>query len=146
MIINYDKIKKDFFINYAKNLYRIAISPNQEFLVSFGQDGSIFIFETPKKIKKIGKSNEILDEIFKYCYELGKNVSLENTLNEIAVKFGLKNLNTNENMKSVILDEKIGKNKYGINGIPFFIFPNDEVIEGAESPENFLSALEKSIM
>ena len=32
---------------------------------------------------KKGKGNEVLEEIFKYCYENGKNVSLENTLNEI---------------------------------------------------------------
>ena len=48
-----------------------------------------------------------------------------------------------ENMKLVLKDEKIGKNRYGIGGVPFFIFPNDEVIEGAAKPESFINALKQ---
>ena len=94
---------------------------------------------------KIGKGNEILDEIFKYCYELGKNVSLASTLDEIANKFGLYNWNNDENLKLVKNDEIIGKKKYGIGAVPYFIFPNDEVVEGASSPNTFLNALIQSI-
>ena len=90
---------------------------------------------------KKGKGNEVLEEIFKYCYEMGENVSLENTLNKIGNKFGIKDWNNEENMKLVLKDEKIGKNKYGIDGVPYFIFPNDEVIEGASKPESFINAL-----
>ena len=95
--------------------------------------------------KKVGKGSEVLDEIFYYCYELGKNVSLESTLNEIASKFGISNWNTDENLNLVKKDEIIGKKKYGIGAVPYFIFPNDEVVEGASSPENFLKALIQSI-
>ena len=90
---------------------------------------------------KKGKGNEVLDEIFKYCYEMGKNVSIESTLDEIGNKFGIKNWNNDENLKLVLKDEKIGKNHYGIGGVPFFIFPNDEVIEGAAEDKTFLNAL-----
>ena len=38
---------------------------------------------------KNGKGNEVLEELFKYCYEMGKNVSLENTLDEIGNKYGI---------------------------------------------------------
>ena len=38
-------------IGHSNGINRIAISPNQEFIVSVGQDGSIFIFETPKEIR-----------------------------------------------------------------------------------------------
>ena len=41
--------------------------------------------------KKKKKGNEVLEEIFKYCYEMGKNVSDENILNEIGNKFGINN-------------------------------------------------------
>ena len=91
--------------------------------------------------KKIGKGNEVLEEIFKYCYEMGKNASDENTLNEIGKKFGIEEWNNDENLKKVLKDEKIEKNQYCIGGVPFFIFPNDEVIEGAAKPEVFLNAL-----
>jgi predicted DsbA family dithiol-disulfide isomerase len=90
---------------------------------------------------KKGKGNEVLDELFKYCYEMGKNVSIESTLDEIGNKFGIKNWNNDENLKLVLKDEKIGKNHYGIGGVPFFIFPNDEVIEGAAEDKTFLNAL-----
>ena len=90
---------------------------------------------------KKGKGNEVLEELFKYCYEMGKNVSLENTLDEIGNKYGLKNWNNDENLKLVLKDEKIGKKQYGIEGVPFFIFPNDEVIEGAADINKFLNAL-----
>ena len=93
---------------------------------------------------KKGKSNEVLEEIFKYCYEMGKNVSLEETLNEIGNKFNITNWNNDENMKLILKDEKIGKNRYGIGGVPFFIFPNDEVIEGAAKPESFINALKQA--
>ena len=43
--------------------------------------------------KKIGKGCKVLDEIFKYCYELGKNDSDKSALNEIANKFGINNWN-----------------------------------------------------
>ncbi len=95
--------------------------------------------------KKIGKANEILDELFKYCYELGKNVSLESTLNEIAKKYNINNWNNDENLNLVKKDEIIGKKKYGIRAVPYFIFPNDEVVEGASSPNTFLNALIQSI-
>ena len=95
--------------------------------------------------KKVGKAGDVLDEIFKNCYELGKNVSLESSLNEIANKFGIANWNTEENLNLVKKDEIIGKKKYGIGAVPYFIFPNDEVVEGASSPETFLNALIQSI-
>ena len=95
--------------------------------------------------KKLGKGTEVLDEIFKYCYELGKNVSDESILNEIANKFGINNWNNDENLKTVKKDEMIGKKKYGIGAVPYFIFPNDEVVEGASSPETFLNALIQAI-
>ena len=72
---------------------------------------------------------------------MGKNVSIESTLDEIGNKFGIKNWNNDENLKLVLKDEKIGKNHYGIGGVPFFIFPNDEVIEGAAEDKTFLNAL-----
>ena len=38
-------------IGHSNGINRVAISPNQEFIVSVGQDGSIFIFETPVEIR-----------------------------------------------------------------------------------------------
>ncbi len=70
---------------------------------------------------------------------------MENTLNEIGKKYGIEEWNNDENLKKVLKDEKIGKNQYGIGGVPFFIFPNDEVVEGAAKPEIFLNALKQAL-
>ena len=94
--------------------------------------------------KKIGKSNEVVDDLFLALYEQGKNVSDENTLNEIANKFGITNWNTEDNLKTAKNDELIGKKTYGIKSVPYFIFPDDEVVEGSSDPETFLKALEKA--
>ncbi len=94
--------------------------------------------------KKVGKGNEIVEELFLALYEQGKNVSIESTLNEIANKFGITNWNTEENLKAAKNDELIGKKQYGIKSVPYFIFPDDEVVEGSSDPDTFLKALEKA--
>ena len=38
-------------LGHSTTINRIAISPNQEFIVSVGADGSIFLFETPMEIR-----------------------------------------------------------------------------------------------
>ena len=70
---------------------------------------------------------------------------MENTLNESGKKYGIEEWNNDENLKKVLKDEKIGKNQFGIGGVPFFIFPNDEVVEGAAKPEIFLNALKQAL-
>ena len=92
----------------------------------------------------MGKCNEVVEDLFLSLYEQGKNVSIESTLNEVANKYGITDWNTEENLKLAKDDEKIGKKKYGIKEVPYFIFPNDEVVEGSSDPETFLKALEQA--
>ena len=94
--------------------------------------------------KKVGKSNEIVEELFLSQYEQGKNVSIESTLNEIANKYGIINWNTEENLKTAKDDDKIGRKKYGIKSVPFFIFPEDEVIVDNFDIETYKNALEQA--
>ena len=65
-------------------------------------------------------------------------------ITEVANKYGITDWNTEENLKLAKDDEKIGKKKYGIKEVPYFIFPNDEVVEGSSDPETFLKALEQA--
>ena len=131
---NWTKQLKSIGKKYGANFNDWKIWPNTLL-------GHKLIMEANKK----GKGNEILEEVFKYCYEMGKNVSQEKTLNGIGNKFGITDWNNDENLKLVLLDEKKGKKQYGINGVPFFIFPNNEVIEGAAKPEMFLQALIQAV-
>ena len=131
---NWTKELKSIGKKYGANFNDWKIWPNTLL-------GHKLIMEANKK----GKGNEVLEEVFKYCYEMGKNVSQEKTLNEIGNKFVITDWNNDENLKLVLLDEKKGKKQYGINGVPFFIFPNNEVIEGAAKPEMFLQALIQAV-
>lgn len=94
---------------------------------------------------KIGKGEEVLDEIFKYCYEEGENVSLEETLNKIAKKFDIQNWNVNDNHKKVKIDDQTGKRTYDISGVPYFII-GKYVLEGAQPPKAFISTFNKLIL
>ena len=94
--------------------------------------------------KKVGKCNEIVEELFISEYEHGKNISIESTLNNIAKQYGINNWNTEENFKIAKNDDQIGKKKYGIKSVPFFLFPNDEVVDNSGDIETFLNALEKA--
>ena len=93
---------------------------------------------------EVGKANEVLEKIFESCYELGKNVSLESTLNEIANEFCIKDWNNKKNMEKALNDDRRGKDELRISGVPYFIFPNDKVINGAAAKSSFLNALNNS--
>ena len=93
---------------------------------------------------EVGKSKEVLEKIFESCYELGKNVSLESTLNEISNEFGIKDWNNKKNREKALNDDRYGKEELNIGGVPYFIFPNDKVINGAAAKQSFLIALNNS--
>lgn len=94
---------------------------------------------------KQNKGEEVLDEIFNYCYEQGENVSLKETLDKIAKKFELNsNWDCNENQTCVNNDDKVGKEEYGIGGVPFFMI-GKYALEGAQPPKAFLAALNRLI-
>ena len=95
--------------------------------------------------KKVGKVHEIVEELFLSAYEKGKNVSIESTLNEIAEKYGITDWNNEENLKVALEDDKIGKKKYSITSVPFFILPEDEVIVDNFDLETYKEALEKAL-
>ena len=94
--------------------------------------------------KKVGKSLEILDELFLMQYEQGKNVSIESTLNEVANKHGISNWNTEENLKTAKEDDKIGRKRYSITSVPFFLFPGDEAIVDDFNIETYKNTLEQA--
>ena len=91
---------------------------------------------------KIGKGEEVLDELFKKTYEEGENISLKENLDKVAQKFGITEWDTEENKKSVIRDDQTGKRTYDIEGVPYFIIGKN-ALEGAQPPKAFLSALNK---
>jgi predicted DsbA family dithiol-disulfide isomerase len=90
-----------------------------------------------------GCGEEVLDEIFKYCYEEGRNVSDYETLEEIAKKYGLSSWRTKDMEYKVNQDDQHAKNELNIGGVPYFIFAQKEALEGAQDPSTFYEAFEK---
>jgi predicted DsbA family dithiol-disulfide isomerase len=90
-----------------------------------------------------GCGEEVLDEVFKYCYEEGRNVSDPGTLEEIAKKYGLSSWRTKDIENKVNQDDLYGKNNLNIGGVPYFIFAQNEALEGAQDPSAFYEAFEK---
>ena len=90
----------------------------------------------PKGEEKVGEGRKILPStsecnaaIFNAMYECGANVSLVDTLVTIGVeKLGITNtellrshLETNAGSKAVMSEIQLGRNKYNIGGVPYFI-------------------------
>ena len=105
---------------------------------------SLLCHKLISEAKKVGKCNEVVEELFLSEYELGKNVSIESTLNEIANKYGITNWNTEENLKTAKEDDKIGRKRYSITSVPFFLFPNDEVIVDNFDLDTYKETLEQA--
>ena len=94
--------------------------------------------------EKINKGEEVLHELFVKQYQEGQNVSLEDTLNKVALKFNITNWNTDNNQNSVINCDKYGKS-IGIHSVPLFIFDGNIKIEGSGNPDTFCECLEKCL-
>lgn len=98
---------------------------------------------------KYGKMKEMTEALFAAYFTDSKNVSDKETLANIAVVIGLdkeealKALNSDAYGKEVRADEEEGS-KLGVNSVPFFVFNRKFAVSGAQSPEAFLSVLEKA--
>ena len=95
------------------------------------------------KASEEGCGEAVLDDIFEYCYEKGRNVSDSATLEEIAAKNGVTNWRTKQMECIVNKDDLYGKNDLSIEGVPYFIFAQKEALEGAQDTSTFYEAFEK---
>jgi len=96
-----------------------------------------------------GKMKEMTEALFAAYFTDSKDVSDKETLANIAVVIGLdkeealKALNSDAYGKEVRADEEEGS-QLGVNSVPFFVFNRKFAVSGAQSPETFLSVLEKA--
>ena len=99
--------------------------------------------------KTKGLGNEAKEQLLKAFFIDGKNIDDDQTLTGIGSLIGLdpdeveKLLSSNAYEEAVRQDEMQAQN-LGINGVPFFVFNNKYAVSGAQSPDTFLQALEKS--
>ena len=98
--------------------------------------------------KAEGKANELSERILKAYFVDSLNISDHKTLASLAGEVGL---DSNEALK-VLASDKYGAevrrdeenaSRFGITGVPYFIFNDKYAVSGAQPPEVFLDVLEK---
>eukprot|EP00826_Nyctotherus_ovalis_P005857 TRINITY_DN11335_c0_g1_i6.p2 TRINITY_DN11335_c0_g1~~TRINITY_DN11335_c0_g1_i6.p2 ORF type:complete len:149 (+),score=42.39 TRINITY_DN11335_c0_g1_i6:70-516(+) len=94
--------------------------------------------------QKVDKAEDALNDIFSLCYEEGKNVSDPKVLEEVAGKYGIGDeWKSEETKKKVQATDNYAKTDLNIHGVPYFIFGDKGVLEGAHNPEDFKKLLSK---
>lgn len=99
--------------------------------------------------KTKGKGDDAEEQLFKAYFTDGKNTADHETLLELGSQIGI---DTNE-LKTVLegteFSDEVRKDIYeaqqvGARGVPFFVLDRKYAVSGAQQPETFLGALEKS--
>ena len=99
--------------------------------------------------KTQGKGDDAEEQLFKAYFTDGKNTADHQTLIELGAGIGL----DVEELKSVLESNRFSDNvrkdiyeaqQVGARGVPFFVMDRKYAVSGAQQPETFLGALEKS--
>jgi len=99
--------------------------------------------------KTQGKGDDAEEQLFKAYFTDGKNTADHETLLELGAVIGL----DVEELKSVLESNRFSDNvrkdiyeaqQVGARGVPFFVLDRKYAVSGAQQPETFLGALEKS--
>jgi predicted DsbA family dithiol-disulfide isomerase len=99
--------------------------------------------------KSLGLADQAEESLFAAHLSQGKNIDDRETLIQIGTSIGIDRESVSQMLGSdtftdeVRYDENTAKS-IGINGVPFFIFNQKYTISGAQPPETFLNALNKS--
>ncbi len=93
--------------------------------------------------------NEVKERLLKAYFTDGLNISDNDTLVKLGKEAGLNGKEIEDMLASDKEEHEVEidieeANAIGINGVPFFVFNRKYAISGAQSPESFLTALEKS--
>lgn len=98
--------------------------------------------------KAKGKMKELIERILKAYFEEALNISDHKVLANLAGEVGLDRDEAGSVLASDRYEEDVRKDEQmaselKITGVPYFIFNNQYVVSGAQSPDLFLEVLEK---
>lgn len=99
--------------------------------------------------KDNGLANTAEELLFKAHFEEGKNIDDSPTLIKIGKNIGLREKRVADMLQSNLYADRVKADEVraqqlGIQGVPYFIFNDKYAISGAQHPELFLQALQKS--
>jgi predicted DsbA family dithiol-disulfide isomerase len=99
--------------------------------------------------KTKGKGDDAEEQLFKAYFTDGKNTADLPTLVELGIQIGLDGEELRSVLESTRFSEEVRHDIYeaqqvGARGVPFFVLDRKYAVSGAQQPETFLGALEKS--
>jgi predicted DsbA family dithiol-disulfide isomerase len=101
--------------------------------------------------KKYNLQNECKEQLLKAYFIDGKNTADLELLTKIGINIGLNETEITETLNSNLYANEVNEDIYhaqqvGVKGVPFFVFGNKYAISGAQEPETFLGALNKTFL
>ncbi len=101
--------------------------------------------------KKYNLQNECKEQLLKAYFIDGKNTADHELLTKIGINIGLNETEITETLNSNLYANEVNEDIYhaqqvGVKGVPFFVFGNKYAISGAQEPETFLGALNKTFL
>jgi len=99
--------------------------------------------------KTKGKGDEAEEQLFKAYFTDGKNTADHEVLIELGSDIGLDSSELRKVLEGTRFSEEVRNDIYeaqqvGARGVPFFVLDRKYAVSGAQQPETFLGALEKS--
>jgi len=99
--------------------------------------------------KENGLGDKAEERLFKAYFTEGKNIADHNVLVQLGEDIGLetglvKTALAGEEYRDNVLNDIQEAEAIGIRGVPFFVLNRQYAVSGAQAPETFLNALEKS--
>jgi len=99
--------------------------------------------------KTKGKGDDAEEQLFKAYFTDGKNTADHETLIELGSQIGLDPTELKTVLETTRFSEEVRHDIYeaqqvGARGVPFFVLDRKYAVSGAQQPETFLGALEKS--
>ena len=145
---------KGITIERAKAMHEGAAMAGKEAGIDFNFDDSkvansykAHLLIQLSKTKNL--ANEMEEALFEAQFLDGKNIDDEETLIQLAKSIGI----TEDEAKNALQSDELGylvkqdmqlASQLGINAVPFFVINDKYGISGAQQPELFLEALEKT--
>lgn len=99
--------------------------------------------------KTRGLGNEAEEQLFKAHFTEGKNIDDKETLIQTAIAIGLEQKEVEDMLASDAFAKEVKEDEsqahaIGVRGVPLFVFNDKYAVSGAQSPDTFLQALQKS--
>ena len=96
-----------------------------------------------------GKQDAMVETLFRGYFLEGQNIGDVKTLTHVAAEAGLdrteteKFLSSEKGVVEVKAEEAVGR-RFGIRGVPYFVFNGTVSISGAQPPDIFVSAIQQA--